>query len=204
MKVFLIQLLSITFVLLITGFIQPVTADHLEPGQGLFKDEDLVETAKTEDSNYRVYLQTILRNVDGQLIGVIHGPVDGLHGWIIPHKVTDHVFDTLMGEKEIVTIDNIKYEKVQYTFTPTLEQRTVKYYPIFEEIPIKYELDKNTLALMKELRDYHSWKIHYCATFGGLGHPYTCLSVFQSFNVVHQVVPTDVVTNHWTILRVLN
>jgi len=56
----------------------------------------------------------------------MHGPMDGLHGWVIPHKVTDHVFDTLMGEKEIVTIDNIKYEKVQYTFTPTLEQRTVK------------------------------------------------------------------------------
>ena len=51
-----------------------------------------------------------------------------MHGWVIPHKVTDHVFDTLMGEKEIVTIDNIKYEKVQYTFTPTLEQRTVKFY----------------------------------------------------------------------------
>ena len=109
-----------------------------------------------------------------------------------------------MGEKEIVTIDNIKYEKVQYTFTPTLEQRTIKYYPIFEEIPIEYELDKNTLALMKELRDYHSWKIHYCATFFELGHPYICLPVFQSFNVVYHVDPTDVVTHQWTVLRVLN
>ena len=204
MKVFLIQLLSITFVLLIPGSIQSVTADHLEPGKGLFKDEAVVEVTKTGDSNYRVYLQTVLRNADGQLIGVMNGPVDGLHGWVIPHKVTDHVFDTLMGEKEIVTIDNIKYEKVQYTFTPTLEQRTIKYYPIYEEIPIKYELDKNTLALMKELRDYHSWKIHYCATFVELGHPYICLPVFQSFSVVHQVVPTDVVTHQWTILRVLN
>ena len=204
MKVFLIQLLSITFVLLIIGSIQSVTADHLEPGKGLFKDEKEVETAKIEDTNYRVYLQTILRNADGQLIGVMHGPVDGLHGWVIPHKVTDHVFDTLMGEKEIVTIDNIKYEKVQYTFTPTLEQRTIKFSPIFEEIPIEYELDKNTLALMKELRDYHSWKIHYCATFFELGHPYICLPIFQSFNVVYHVDPTDVVTLQWTILRILN
>jgi hypothetical protein len=204
MKIFLIQLLSITFVLLIIGSIQSVTADHLEPGQGLFKDEKAVETAKTEDTNYRVYLQTILRNTDGQLIGVMHGPVDGLHGWVIPHKVTDHVFDTLMGEKEIVTIDNIKYEKVQYTFTPTLEQRTIKFSPIFEEIPIEYELDKNTLALMKELRDYHSWKIHYCATFFELGHPYICLPIFQSFNVIYHVDPTDTVTHQWTILRVMN
>ena len=205
MKVFLIQLLSITFVLLITGSIQSVTADHLEPGQGLFKDEETIETAKTEDSNYRIHLQTVLRNADGQLIGVIHEPGGGLHGWVIPHKVTDHIFDTLMGEKEIVTIDNIKYEKVQYTFSPTLEQRTVKHYPIFEEIPIKHELDKDTRAQMKEdIRDYHRWKIHYCATFFELGHPYICLSVFQSFNTVYHVEPTDVVTHQWTILRVLN
>ena len=175
MKVFLIQLLSIIFVLLITGSIQSVTADHLEPGKGLFKDETVVELTKTGDSNYRVYLQTVLRNADGQLIGVtdIHS-TNGLQGWVMPHKITDHVFDTLMGEKEIVSIDNIKYEKVQYIFTPTLEQRTIKYYPIFEEIPIKYELDKNTLALMKEFRDYHRWKLQYCATFVELGHPYIC------------------------------
>ena len=205
MKVFLIQLLSIIFVALIIGSIQSVTADHLDPGKGLFKDDTKTEIAKTEDSNYRIYLQTVLRNADGQLIGVIHEPGGGLHGWVIPHKVTDHIFDTLMGEKEIVTIDNIKYEKVQYTFSPTLEQRTVKHYPIFEEIPIKHELDKDTRAQMKEdIRDYHRWKIHYCATFFELGHPYICLSVFQSFNTVYHVEPTDVVTQQWTILRVLN
>jgi len=202
MKVFLIQLLSITFVLLITGSIQSVTADHLEPGKGLFKDEKTIETAKTEDSNYRIHLQTVLRNADGQLIGVMHGPMDGLHGWVIPHKVTDHVFDTLMGEKEIVTIDNIKYEKVQYTFTPTLEQRTVENYPIFEEIPIEYELDQHLTWLMKELRDYHGWQIHYCGTFDG--HGYACMPVFQNFVAVQLVTSTDVVTHQWTILRVLN
>ena len=202
MKIFVIQLLSITFVLLITGSIQSVTADHLEPGKGLFKNEAETEMVKTEDSNYRVYLQTVLRNGDGQLVGVMHGSTDGLRGWVIPHKITDHVFDTLMGEKEIVTIDNIKYEKVQYTFTPTLEQRTVKFYPIFEEIPITYELDKNTLALMKELREYYSWKIHYCATFEG--HGYVCIPVFQNFAAVELVTPTDVVTHQWTILRELN
>ena len=202
MKAFVIQLLSITFVLLITGSIQSVTADHLEPGKGLFKDKAVVELTKTEDSNYLVYLQTVLRNGDGELVGVMHGSVGGLQGWVIHHKVTDHVFDTLMGEKEIVTIDNIKYEKVQYIFTPTLEQRTIKYYPIFEEIPIKYELDENTLALTKELREYYSWKIHYCVTFEG--HGYVCIPIFQNFVAVSPVTPTDVVTLQWTILRVLN
>jgi hypothetical protein len=201
---FTTALLGVIFMVLIACSVQSISADHTEPGQGIFASSDNVHIIPTQDSNYKIYLQTVLRNADGQLIGVMHGPMDGLHGWVIPHKVTDHVFDTLMGEKEIVTIDNIKYEKVQYTFTPTLEQRTAKYYPIFEEIPIKYELDKNTLALMKELRDYHSWKIHYCATFFELGHPYICLPIFQSFNVVYHVDPTDVVTLQWTILRVLN
>ena len=202
MNVFVMQLLGIVFVTLIIGSIQSVTADHLEPGKGLFKDTTVVNLTKTEDTNYQVYLQTVLRNGDGQLVGVMHGSTDGLRGWVTHHKVIDHVFDTLMGEKEIVTIDNIKYEKVQYTFTPTLEQRTIKYYPIFEEIPITYELDKNTLALMKELREYYSWKIHYCGTFEG--HGYVCIPVFQNFAVVELVTPTDVVTLQWTILRVLN
>ena len=199
MKVFLIQLLSIIFVLLITGSIQSVTADHLEPGQGIFKSEREIKVVPIQDSNYQIYLQTVLRNGDGQMISV----AEGMHGFVIPHKLTDHVFDTLMGKKEIVTIDNIKYEKVQYTFSPTLEQRTAMNYPIFKEFPIEYVGEEYTRAQMKDdIRDYYKWVIHYCATFKG--HVYTCIPVFQAFNVVSYVDPTDVVTHQWTILRVLN
>jgi hypothetical protein len=200
MKVFLIQLLSITFVLLITGSIQSVTADHLEPGQGIFKNEREIEAISTNNSNYQIYLQTVLRNADGQLISIIESTANAGH---IPHKLTDHVFDTLMGEKEIVTIDNIKYEKVQYTFSPTLEQRTVDHYPIFEEIPIEFVVEEDVRAEMKEdIKDYYRWVIHYCAIFKG--HAYTCIPVFQAFTVVELVTYTDVVTHQWTILRVLN
>jgi hypothetical protein len=171
----------------------------LEPGQGIFKNEREIEAVPIQDSNYQIYLQTVLRNGDGQMISV----VEGMHGFVIPHKLTDHVFDTLMGKKEIVTIDNIKYEKVQYTFSPTLEQRTEKTYPIFEEFPIEYVVEEDALVQMKEdIRDYYRWVIHYCATFKG--HVYTCIPVFQAFNVVSYVDPTDVVTHQWTILRVLN
>ena len=201
MKRFTKILLGAIFVALIACSIQLVSADH-ELGEGIFKDSSEVNLVTTQDSDYQVYLQAVLRNGDGQLINVTENTKNAAY---IPHELTDHVFNTLMGEKEIVTIDNIKYEKVQYTFTPTLEQRTVKHYPIFEEIPIKHELDKDTLTQMKEdIRDYHRWKIHYCATFFELGHPYICLSVFQSFNTVQYVEPTDVVSQQWTILRVLN
>ena len=200
MTAFVIQLLSIIFVTLIVGSIQSVTADHLEPGIGIFTDKTEVKLVTAQDSNYQVYLQTVLRNGDGQLISVTEG---GIRGYVIPHKVTDHIFDTLMGKKEIVTIDNIKYEKVQYTFSPTLEQRTEKTYPIFEEFPIEYVVEEDARAQMKEdIRDYYRWVIHYCATFKG--HVYTCIPVFQAFTVVSYVDPTDVVTHQWTILRVLN
>ena len=199
MKVFLIQLLSITFVLLITGSIQSVTADHLEPGQGIFKNEREIEAVPIQDSNYQIYLQTVLRNGDGQMISV----VEGMHGFVIPHKLTDHVFDTLMGKKEIVIIDNREYEKVQYIFSPTLVQRTVLLYPIFEEIPIEYEVEEDTLVQMKEkIKSYYRWNVHYCATFEG--HEYSCIPIFQSFSVVQLVTPTDNITQQWTILRELN
>ena len=199
MKAFVIQLLSVILVALIAGSIQSVTADHLEPGKGIFKDRAKIETVATQDSNYKIYLQTVLRNGDGQLISV----TEGLHGFVIPHKITDDIFDTLMGKKEIVTIDNIKYEKVQYIFSPTLEQRTVEVYPIFEEISIEYEVEEDTLAQMKEkIKDYYRWKLHYCATFEG--HEYSCIPVFQAFTVVELVTQTDVVIHQWTILRELN
>ena len=199
MKAFVIQLLSVILVALIAGSIQSVTADHLEPGKGIFKDKAKIETVATQDSNYQIYLQTVLRNGDGQLISV----TEGLHGFVIPHKITDDIFDTLMGKKEIVTIDNIKYEKVQYIFSPTLVQRTIEVYPIFEEISIEYEVEEDTLTQMKEkIKDYYRWKLHYCTTFEG--HEYSCIPVFQAFTVVELVTQTDVVIHQWTILRELN
>ena len=194
-------LLSVIFITLTAGSVQSVAADHSEPGEGIFKDTGEVVVLATWGSNYQVYLQTVLRNGDDQLISVSEGTSG--NGYIIPHKVTDHVFDTLMGKKEIVTIDNIKYEKVQYTFSPTLEQRTEKIYPIFEEIPIEYLVEEEALAQMKEdIRDYYSWQIHYCATFEG--HGYVCIPLFVAFTVVELVTQTDVVTHQWTILRELD
>ena len=203
MKVFLIQLLSITFVLLITGSIQSVTADHLEPGQGIFKEESEVELVTTHGSNYQIYLQTVFRNGDDQLINVSETTEIGMY---IPHKITDHVFDTLMGKKEIVTIDNIKYEKAQYTFSPTLEQRWIGMYPIFEEVPIKIKVE----GLAKDevfnvTKDHALWKIHYCADFSSIWHDgLQCIPIFQVLVPSITLEPGDVVTHQWTILRDLN
>ena len=194
-------LLSVIFVTLTAGSVQSVTADHSEPGEGIFKATGDVVVQATWGSNYQISLQTVHRNGDGQLISVSEGTSG--NGYIIPHKVTDHVFDTLMGKKEIVTIDNIKYEKVQYTFSPTLEQRTMGMYPIFAETNIKFKMEGNALTQMNEKRkDYSIWKIHYCATFEG--HGYSCIPIFQVLVSTMTLNPHDVITQQWTVLRELN
>ena len=200
MKRFTKILLGVIFVTLIAGSIQSISADHLEPGQGIFKEKSEVELVTTHGSNYQIYLQTVFRNGDDQLINVSETTEIGMY---IPHKITDHVFDTLMGKKEIITIDNIKYEKVQYIFSPILEQRWTGFYPIFSEIPLEFKYEEGAVAKMNEkIKNYSIWKIHYCGAFKG--HGYTCIPVFQTLVPTMTLEPDDVVTHQWTILRELN
>ncbi len=201
MKKFTALLLSVIFVTLIAGSVQSIAADHLEPGQGIFVDDAEVNLATTKDSNYQVYLQMVLRNGDDQLINVTESTANGAY---ISHEITDHVFDTLMGEKEIITIDNIKYEKVQYIFSPTLEQRFLGLYPIFSAITLEFisEPGPQSIKLYEESQDYSIWKIHYCAEFEG--HGYHCVPIFQVLVPTMTLEPSDVVTHQWTILRELS
>jgi len=203
MKWLVIPLLGVIFVVLLTGSVQSISADHLEPGQGIFKDRSEVDLVTTHDSDYQVYLQAVLRNGDGQLINVTETTATGAY---IPHEITDYVFDMLMGKKEIIIIDNIKYEKVQYTFSPTLEQRWIGMYPIFEEVPIKIKVEG--LAedeVFNVTKDHALWKIHYCADFSSIGHNgLQCIPIFQVLVPTITLEPGDVVTHQWTILRIMN
>ena len=203
MKKFTVLLLSAIFVALIAGSVQSISADH-ESGQGIFKTENEVELVTTQDSDYKVYLQAVLRNGDGQLINVTENTETGAY---IPHEISDYVFDTLMGKKEIITIGNIKYEKVRYTFSPTLEQRWMGMYPILEQININTKVEGDALVqINKKTKDYSLWKIHYCADFADIGHHdgLQCIPVFQVLVPTLTLEPTDVVIQQWTILRELN
>ena len=73
-------------------------------------EEDIIKTLS-------LYLDClVVRNNDGQIINVTENTA---HGSFIPHMISDHVFDTLMGEKEIITIDSMEYEKSQWKFRPS-------------------------------------------------------------------------------------
>jgi len=203
MKWLVMPLLGVICVVLLAGSIQSISADH-ESGKGIFKNEHEVELVTTENTNYQVYLQAVLRNGDGQLINVTEKTKTAAY---IPHEIADYVFDTLMGEKEIIIIDNIKYEKVQYTFSPTLEQRWMGMYPILEQININIKVEGDALVqINKKTKDYSLWKIHYCADFADIGHHdgLQCIPVFQVLVPTLTLEPTDVIIQQWTILRELN
>ena len=178
MKGFVIPLLGVTLVLLLTYSIESVTADHLEPGRGIFNSENQVNLILDKDSKYRIHLIVEVRNAQGQLISV----TEKTGGNVIPHKITDHVFDDLMGEKEIVTIDDVKYEKVQYSGKPDMKKLVEIY-----NRPSHY---------------IGHWVVTLCSTIDN--HGYTCIDPFSTSTAFVSLVEDNVVQNHWTILRILN
>jgi len=197
---FTIVLLSAIFLTLISYSAQSVAADHVESDDVIYKNFFDALEITTEDSKYKIHLQLILRTNDGQLINITESSRSAAY---IPHAITDHVFDTLMGEKEIVTIDDIKYEKVQYTFTPTIEHRFTGLYPIFSEYyDLEFESTPEAREKMREHKDFSMWKIHYCATFEG--HGFSCIPIFQDLVPTMTLAQHDIVIHQWTILRVLN
>ena len=197
---FTIVLLSAIFLTLISYSAQSVAADHLEPGDGIYKNLGDVNIVPTKDSKYKIHLQLILRTNDGQLINITESSRSGAY---VPHAIADHVFDTLMGKKEIITIDNVTYEKVQYRYTPTLEHRFMGLYPIFSEnYDLVFETTPEAREKMHEHKEFSMWKIHYCATFEG--HGFSCIPVFQDLVPTMTLAQHDIVTQQWTILRILN
>ena len=198
MKRFTKILLSAIFVTLIICSVQSIYAEQKIPIEGLFVSPGEVQLVTTEDSNYKIYLQVIIRNADGQLINVTESTANGAY---IPHMISDLVFDTLMSEKEIITIDDIEYEKAQWTNSPSLEERFIGLYPIYSELTLEFvsEPGQDTTKMYESKKDFSIWKIHYCADWENFG--YSCIPVFQVLVPNMTVEPTDIVEQQWTILR---
>ena len=192
-------LLGVIFVVLLAGSVQSISADH-ESDKGIFKDRSEVVLVTTENTNYQVYLQAVLRNGDSQLINVVEDTKTGAY---IPHEITDYVFDTLMGKKEIITIDNMKYEKVQYVFNPTHKEKLYSIFPIFSENPLP---PVDHIAAHEKMHEKNlevsSWRNNYCTTFKE--HGYDCVPIFQVLAPSLTLEPHGVLNQQWTILRELN
>ena len=179
MKGFVIPLVGVISVILLAGSVQSVAADHLEQaGQGIFKGKYEVNFVPDRDSNYQVHLLVEIRNAQNQLVSIS----EALSGYYIPHEISDHTFDEKLGIKEIVTIDNIKYEKGKFSGKPPMEKLIPEYH--------------------RPAHFIGNWVLNLCAEFKG--HGYVCIPVFQANTAFMAIAEDDIVINHWTILRVMN
>jgi len=161
-KFFKIMLMSI-FTILILGYIQDVLAEDIT---------NMLKPVSIKNSEYQFHLQVVLRDGDGGLISVI----ETTNGYYIPHDVTDDAFDYYFGKKEIVVVDNIKYEKVQYTE--------------------KYSLD---LPLKLMFFIPANLKVSYGSEIVMID-----ANIFQAFVPLVYLEDNTVINTQWTILRELN
>ena len=187
-------LVIVIFTLFIAGSAQSISADHLKSdGKGIFTDQNDVNLVSEKDSKYKIHLQVVVRDAQGQLISVL----ESSGGQYLQHELTDGLFDQRLGEKEIITIDGVKYEKARITDTPTINQRLVGLYPILTETPMEINIKTS-----KQQEWLAAWKIHYCADF--VEHGIQCVPIFQTLVPTAALTEGDIVVNQWTILRELN
>ena len=163
MKIFLMVMLGCVFTVLITCSVQPVLAQDLT---------DIFKPVSIRDSEYQFHLQVVLRDANGMLISV----TEATNGYYIPHDVTDEVFDHNFGKKEIVIVDNIKYEKVQYTekYSLDLPLKLMFFIPAIIEVS-------------------HGSEILIVDAY-----------IFQALVPLVYLEEDDVINTQWTIFRKLN
>ena len=157
-------MLSIIFTALIVGSVQPVLADEIT---------DLFKPVPIRNSEYQFHLQVVVRDSHGQLVSV----TESTNGYYVPHDVTDEAFDHNFGKKEIVTVDNIKYEKVQYIVNDRHYRVPMK---LMFFIPAVIEVSYGAETVTVEA------------------------FIFQAFVPLVYLEEDDVVDTQWTIFRKLN
>ena len=157
------MLISI-FTVLIAGSIQDVLAYDIT---------DIFESIPIRNSEYQFHLQAVLRDADGGLISV----TEATNGYYISHEITDESFDKCFGanicKKEIVVIDNKKYEKVQFTDKYSLEARSTLMFLIIAELSI---IDGNEIVMVDA-------------------------PIFQAFVPLIHLEEDNVIYAQWTIFR---
>ena len=186
-KKFTIWLLSTIVITLIASSIQSIIAD----------DSDLlgVDIIPTKDSEFEVHLQVVVRDSQGQLVSV----TESTNGWttvalpgkmitgivIVDNKqvmtnLTDNVFNKEV-EKEIITVDDIKYEKVQW-------------------------VDTKSSCEDESCKDIHQnvgkWNTNFFGDFNEFG--FLNIPLFQALTSTVILEDDDNVTNQWTVLRAMN
>ena len=188
-KRFAIPFLGVIFVTLITSSVLSIAADDPAGNNVVSEDADKLNVVPTEDLKYEIYLHVLVRNADGELISVAECQFTNCTDYLA-HEVTDYAFDTALGKKEIITIDNIKYEKVQFSDSSEQIMTSLTLYN-------QYMFDNYLRVPAWE------WVIEVC------GEPIKkygveCTHVFWSRTSIVWLEPGDTTIANWTILREMN
>ena len=193
MKGFAVPLLGFIFVALITSYIPFSAGDASADTMVVSEDKDKLNNIPTHDSKYKIYLHVLIRNAQGELIGIadtgeksrlVSGPQ------YLPHEITDDIFDMLNVKKEIITVDNIKYEKIQISDSYEQTMTTTTYF-------------NQNLFEMNDREPSATWMLTVCGELvQKLG--YDCVNIFQCYTSVVYLEVGDIITSHWTILRETN
>ena len=157
-------MLILVFTTLIVGSTQDVLAEDITK---------ILKPVSIKNSEYQFHLQAVLRDTDGRLISV----TEATNGYYISHEITDESFDECFGanicKKEIVVIDNKKYEKVQFTDKYSLEARSTLMFLIIAKLSIA---DGNEIVMVDA-------------------------PIFQAFVPLIHLEEDNVIYAHWTIFR---
>ena len=166
------------FTALIAGSIQDVLAEDIT---------DILKPVPIKNSEYQFHLQVVLRDADGMLISV----TETTNGYYIPHNITDEAFDYHFGKKEIVVVDNIKYEKVQYR-----EKYSLDFNDVWNE-------DRDQLLVPKITKFMIFIPAILEASYGSETKIVDAY-IFQAFIPLVYLADGDEVNTQWTIFRMLN
>ncbi len=165
--------------------------------QAVIADHDVLHSRQKTNTfdpdfnvGYEVYLQTTIRDAQGQLLSVSEQTNAWVlvptfsDGVIIPDFI-DYVFDGgLLGEKEVIAIDNVKYEKIQFV---TEDGYSSEGCPTCDKVSV-------TSGIVYK----------GCGTFEGTEYGYQCISIFKAKTPQMHIAEDNVIIHQWTILRIID
>ena len=191
MKKYSKVMLCAIFTVLIAGSIQSSSSDDsLEPDKLCYIGHCPSYDAINE--GYKLHLQMIIRNADGQLVTVIESTTTTLLPTYIPNGVADPELvdisiETKLQDKYLVVItDNTKYEKVQWVTKPKLGSET----GILKS------------GMMAGVKLPSRIVLSLCADYEEYGRQ--CIPSFEAKLPQYYLEDDDVTTSQWTILRELD
>ena len=185
-------MLSAIIITLIFSSTQTIIADDKPNVKTHTLDPDI-------NLRYEVYLQTTIRDAQGQLLSVTESTL----GWVVitafpdgksmPDLVEQVFNHNILDEKEVVTIDNVKYEKIQFFDEGVIDHNKL------------LNLNPTTSLYTSEIIGTSSggW-YNICMDFKEIDYGHLCGPFVAAKMPFIYLAEDNIFTDQWTILRVIN